>query len=160
MAEGTPLDALETGDIRDEADSAKMAEILRDMNASGGIAQQPPHFQQQQQQPMPPMMMHQQPLPTHPQHNPNYIPMENEVVYKPRRKNIWSSITEKIRDPILVTVLIFVLSLPIFHTQLAKYAGWAFAVGGQLSWLGLLMISAIGGLLFGVFQNTADLLGM
>jgi hypothetical protein len=36
MAEnGTPLDALETGEVANTADASRMANILRDMNASG-----------------------------------------------------------------------------------------------------------------------------
>jgi hypothetical protein len=45
---GTPIDALESGNVTNAADASRMAEILRDMNASGAdvaagqqVAQQP-----------------------------------------------------------------------------------------------------------------------
>jgi hypothetical protein len=170
MSEGTPLDALETGDVSNEADSARMAQILQDMNASGGAGGdvQPPMMPPQ---PMPPMLsmqpmmqqrqyqQQQQQQQQHQQQHKGYIPVAEEE-YRPRKKNVWSNIVERLRDPIIVSILFFVLSLPMLHTQVAKIAGWAFAVGGQLSWLGLAAFSALAGLLFAVFQGGADLIGL
>ena len=102
----------------------------------------PPHFMQQQQQ-----------------QQQRYIAVDDDE-YKPRKKNMWSNISSYIRDPIIVTTLLFVLMLPMLHTQLAKVAGWAFAVGGQLSWLGLIAISIIGGIGFGLVRGAANLAGL
>lgn len=164
MSEGTPLDALETGDISNAADSAKMAEIMRDINASGGGGEMPmpaatsagPSMMVSAppMRPMPPMMqMHQAP-----HHAGNYTEVE-EHDYKPRKKNMWSNITSRLRDPLIVMILVFVLSLPMLHTQLAKYASWAFAVGGQLSWFGLIAMSLLAGVLFAGIQGVGDLAG-
>lgn len=160
MSEGTPLDALETGEVSNEADSARMAQILQDMNASGGAgdAQAP----MMPPQPMPPMMP-MQPMPMMPrqqqqQQQRGYVPVEEE--YRPRKKNVWSNLVERLRDPLIVGILFFVLSLPMLHTQVAKVAGWAFAVGGQLSWLGLASFSLLAGLLFAIVQGGADLIGL
>jgi hypothetical protein len=163
MSEGTSLEALETGDISAAADEAKMAEIMREINAPDGPvggggtplggSMQPrmplyaPQHHQQQQQRMP----------------QNYVDMDEEEAPRARRgkkKNIWSSIVEKLRDPLLVAVLVFVVSLPVLHTMAAKYVGWAFAVGGQFSWLGLIALSLASGILFGVLQGAANLLGL
>jgi hypothetical protein len=155
MADGTPLEALETGaDIPNTADAQKMAEIMREMNASAPMAPEPMPAARQ----APPM------YPQHPsyaQQPPgppaNYVAMEDE--YRPRKGNVWRSITSKLRDPLFVSLLVFVLSLPILHTHLAKYAGWAFAVGGQLSWFGLLALSLLAGVLFAGFQGVSALIG-
>ncbi len=80
--------------------------------------------------------------------------------YRPRRKNMWGSITEKLRDPLIVSIIVFVLSLPVLHTMLAKYVGWAFAVGGQLSWLGLIALSLLAGVIFGLTQGLTKLMGL
>ena len=73
------------------------------------------------------------------------------------KKNFWSTTLERIRDPLFVSILVFVLSLPVLHTLLGKYASWAFAVGGQLSWLGLISLSLLSGLLFGTYKTVSDL---
>jgi hypothetical protein len=164
MSEGTPLESLETGDVSHESDMGRMNEILADMNASGaeqmGNAHHPMAPMGGHAQPMPPMytptppppMMHQQQQQHQQSH---YIPVDEPI--RPRKKNVWSSALEGIRDPILVTVLFFVLSLPVLHTLTAKYAHWAFAVGGQLSWLGLIAMSILAGSLFGMLKGVLAL---
>jgi hypothetical protein len=159
MSDGTPIDSLESGDVANAADASRVQAILQDMNASGaevGGSQVPPMPQgqmmpqgQQMMPPMmPPMMMPQMARPS------QYIPLDEDR--KPTRKNVWSSALERIRDPIVVALLVFVLSLPVLHIFLGKYATWAFAVGGQLSWLGLIALSLLSGLLFGVYKGVAD----
>lgn len=162
MSEGTPLEALETGDVSHAADMGRMNEILADMNASGAeqIGAAPPAMAPMggQAQPMPPMynpmMMAPPPMMHAPPQN-HYIPVDEPV--RPRKKNAWSSALDGVRDPILVAVLFFVLSLPVLHTMAAKYAHWAFAVGGQLSWLGLIAMSVLAGALFGMLKGALAL---
>ena len=174
---GTSLEALETGNIPDAADTAAMEAILREMNAAGASVQTapagsappapqaaPPMASQHPmlaQQPMggyPPMMMHmqQQPMPSH------YIPMdaEDDDVRRPtkRRKNMWSTVVDALRDPLLVAAITFILSLPVLQTFLAKHATWAYAVGGQLSWLGVFANSILAGALFGAIRFLNSLL--
>lgn len=173
-SEGTPLDALETGEISNSADEGRMAAILRDMNASGADVGSQPQSQQAQQS--------QLPMPVHPprslpppidarqmgavsqhqlQHPQNYVQVDEEPVeeVKPRRKNLWSSVVERIRDPLFVAMLVFVLSLPVLHTALSKIVPWAFAVGGQLSYIGLIATSLLAGGLFGLYKASNDMLG-
>ena len=162
-AEGTSLDALETGEISATADSAKMAQIMADMNASGGgvdmgMPPEPP----QPMGPMPPMQHHMMAPPQYRGPPPNYVAVDEPVDYMPsvtRKRNMWSSITHNLQGPILFSVLFFLLSLPMLHTVAAKYASLAFAVGGQFSWLGLAAFSLLGGLLFGVVGGLGRLLG-
>ena len=166
MAEsGTSLEDLDRGDVKNTADSEHMAAIVREMNASGayveggGKAQQmPPMPPMQAMQPMPPMMPGMG-MPSMPP-MPNYVHVEEDAPteYRPRKKNLWSTIVDQIRDPMFVAVLVFILSLPVLHTLIGKYATWAFAVGGQLSWLGLLLKSVLAGILFGVYRIAMSLL--
>lgn len=179
-SDGTPLEALETGEIENTADSNRMQAILRDMNAPNGegprsnslppMASQP-NLQDMQpmpsRQPMPPMLQ----MSSHPEYQnqapprererpqrPKHVPVADEEPAEPK-KNIWSTILEQIRDPIFVFALFFVLSLPAFHTLLGKYATWAFSVGGQLSWLGLASLSLAAALIFGLFKTGCTLAG-
>lgn len=165
---GTPIEALESGDISNVADAAHMQNIIREMNASGAEVVSPnglPPPQMGQMQPMPPMMPSMNaPMPPMPPayQNANYIAVEEEGDnYYPtkQRKNAWSTAADSLRDPLIVTVLMFVLSLPVLHTFIGKYASWAFAVGGQLSWLGLILKSVLAGLLFAVFKGVFSIVG-
>ena len=174
-SEGTSLESLESGDIQDEADASRMKAILRDMNSSneGNSRHQDmpasnPQFQDMQpmpaRQPMPPMMPmsagRQQDSYSYKQsQGQQQEHEEDEDRYVEPKRNIWSQMLEQIRDPIFVMIMFFLLTLPVFHTFLGKYATWAFAVGGQLSWLGLLSLSFLAGLLFAVFRGGCGLLG-
>jgi hypothetical protein len=163
---GTPLEALETGEVANAADASRMANILRDMNASGAdviSTNAPREHINMPMQPMPPMQMAHNPmsnpLPPMMTHQPLYIPVEEEQEsYAPVRKNIWSRILETILDPLFVGILVLVLSLPVLHTVLGKYASWAYVLGGQLSWAGLLVKSLIAAVLFGLYRALSDFL--
>lgn len=165
MAEnGTSLEALESGDVANTADASRMANILRDMNASGAdvISPQAPAPQQMglPMQPMPPMQaMPSQmnsmsnPLPPMMNRQPHYVPIDEEPSnYAPVRKNIWSRILEQLMDPLFVGIIVLVLSLPALHTFVGKYASWAYLLGGQLSWAGLAIKSLLAALLFGLYR--------
>jgi hypothetical protein len=181
---GTPIDALESGNVTNAADASRMAEILRDMNASGadvaaGSAppqmmappqMQPQMMPQMQQMPMPmnamapvgsmngqiPMMVQQQQ-----QQQSNFVPYDDEPSNATGpKKNVWSNILDSLIDPLIVAVLIFTLSLPVLQTFLSKYATWAFSLGGQLSWLGLIAKSLLGAVLFALYKMAASALGL
>jgi hypothetical protein len=174
---GTPLDALESGQVPNEADASRMAEILRDMNASGADVaagqpqmppQMPPPQMQMQQMPQMPMggmngqvpMMVQQHQQQHQQHQQNFVPYEDESSVVVPKENVWSNILDRLIDPLVVAVLIFTLSLPVLQTFLSKYATWAFSLGGQLSWLGLIAKSLFAGVLFALYKLAASALGL
>jgi len=162
---GTPLDAIESGDVANTADASRMANILRDMNASGAeiVGSQ---GAQQQQPPPPPMGMSRQPMPPMPampqnsMSNPlppmyreqqEYVPLE-EPAYVPTRKNVWGNLLGQLIDPLVVAVLVMALSLPALHTLAGKYASWAYVLGGQLSWFGLIVKSLLAATLFGLYK--------
>ena len=154
---GTSLESLESGNVENAADEARMAAILRDMQATEEPAVRDP---MPSNIPMP--TMHPNPPPTAPQ-NSHYIPVEEPVEaaeaslpLKPKRGNIWNRILSNIRDPLIVAILMFVLSLPGFHSVVSKVVPWAFAVGGELSYLGLIVKSLFAGGLFAVLQTAAS----
>ena len=163
MSDGTPIDALESGDVEHSADASRVQAILQDMNASGADVGAPGSPMPQQTQMMPPMGHQMPPMMPHPmaqqqqQGRSQYIPIDDEE-RKPMKKNVWSTMLRRIQDPLFVSLLVFVLSLPVLHIFLGKYASWAFAVGGQLSWLGLITLSLLAGVLFGTYKTVSDLL--
>lgn len=147
---GTSLESLESGNVENAADEARMAAILRDMQQTDdvGTREQMPT----NNIPMPPMP----PAASSYSAQTQFVPVEEAedapVAVKPRRTNVWGRILGYIRDPLMVAILMFVLSLPGFHTVVSKIVPWAFAVGGELSYLGLILKSLFAGALFAVLQ--------
>jgi hypothetical protein len=149
---GTSLESLESGNVENAADEARMAAILRDMQQTDDVGtreQMPTNI------PMPPMPpAASSSYSTQP--SSQFVPVEEAeeapAPVKPRRTNIWGRILGYIRDPLMVAILMFVLSLPGFHTVVSKFVPWAFAVGGELSYLGLILKSLFAGALFAVLQ--------
>ena len=169
--DGTSLESIESGDVANTADASRMQAILRDMNSSteGSRVQMPPPPQMQDlqpmpaRQPMPPMLQvssHDQVPMQRPPPPPQvqYVPIAEEEPTQPK-KNVWSSVLEQIRDPLFVVLLFFLLSLPVFHTFVGKYASWAFAIGGQLSWLGLGALALVAGIIFAMFRTGCSFAG-
>ncbi len=164
------------GDVKNEADTARMREILADIDSSGGggggmggapeSRGPPPPMDPrevgipQRMQPMPPMMqmpMHMGPpmMQYEEEQHPKYKPV---AVAAPPKKNTWSVVFEMIRDPIFVALLIFGLSLPALHTLVGKHAAWAYKVSGQLSWAGLAVFSIVGALVFALYRSAIQMI--
>jgi hypothetical protein len=146
---GTSLESLETGEVTNQADADRMAAILRDMNAAADGPGAP-------RDPMPsmvprmPMAAADRPGPP-----PSFSEEPTEMpVAAPakRRGNFFNAVFERIKEPLLVACLMFFLSLPMFHSAASKVVPWAFAVGGELSYLGLIIKSLFAGGLFAVAQ--------
>jgi hypothetical protein len=112
------------------------------MGPVGGMNGQIPMMVQQQQQP------------------PQFVPYEDDSTSVGPQKNVWSNILDRLFDPIIVAVLVFTLSLPVLQTFLSKYATWAFSLGGQLSWLGLIAKSILAGVLFALYKVVGSALGL
>jgi hypothetical protein len=138
--QGTSLESLESGEVANTADAERMAAILRDMNAA---AEEESH----DREPMPSMVPRMPMPPTNPE-PPTYAEPVTKQIAKPRRSNFFATVFEKIKEPLIVACLMFILSLPGFHTAAAKVVPWAFAVGGELSYIGLIVKSLFAGGLF------------
>lgn len=169
-AEGTPIDLLEQGDLKYEADEERMNAIMKDINYVEEQPQQmrapptvaPPSIPQQPIQYMPEVPMNQPVYRPVYQAAPDAVQYEEDQPVSKRRasvrKNTWSTVFDFVRDPIVVALLIFVVSLPVLHTHLGKYATWMYKVGGQLSWLGLFVLSLFGGIMFASYQSIMNIL--
>ena len=132
------MESLESGEVANTADAERMAAILRDMNAAEEGAEREPMPSMVPRMPMPP---------TNPEPPVSYTETAPKV-NKPRRSNFFATIFEKSKGPLIVACLMFILSLPAFHSAAAKVVPWAFAVGGELSYIGLIVKSLFAGGLF------------
>jgi hypothetical protein len=62
--------------------------------------------------------------------------------------NWYSDILNQLRQPILVALIVFIMSLPIIHVLIGHYLPNLLRPGGDLTTLGLVLKSAVGGSLF------------
>jgi hypothetical protein len=62
--------------------------------------------------------------------------------------NWYSEILNQLRQPILVALIVFIMSLPIIHVLIGHYLPNLLRPGGDLTTLGLVLKSAVGGSLF------------
>ena len=91
---------------------------------------------------------------------PRYA-VEEEDAPAPRRKtNAWSTMFERLRDPIMVSVLVCLISLPAIHTFASKHATWAYKVGGTLSWKGMLLQSVLVAAIYALYKYGLEVLDM
>jgi hypothetical protein len=177
---GTSIEDIEMGAVKHEADSDRMKEILADMNVMEEPVhhapsapqtreyQQPPHYIREQQPqyrelppPMDPRMSLDEYYEYEEQQKPRYRPVrKQEPVASSRRKNGWESAIELIKDPLIVGILVLLLSLPALHTFVGKHATWAYGIGGELSWPGLIVLSVFAAVVFGTYRSAMAWLGM
>jgi hypothetical protein len=184
MSEGTSLDDIESGNVRDTADNAVMDAIMSDMNAyveerpppSPEIYTPPPEHVQQ-----PPAYMFQPPPPMQPPMMPMYpqmggggmgmqptyerieeeSPASNSPPPAPTpKRNGWADAFDSMRDPMIVGLLVSLFSLPALHTWLASRLKWAYKVGGSLSWLGFIVQFLIVGGIFAAWKHGVHMLGV
>ena len=69
------------------------------------------------------------------------------------KKNFYAKVIDELKTPILVTLIIFVLSLPAINMLFAHYIPSLVLPTGSLTTVGLLAKSAVGGALFWILQR-------
>ena len=71
----------------------------------------------------------------------------------PTGKNIYSRVADEIKTPILVTLLVFIFSLPIINVLFSHYIPSLIKPTGDLTTIGTLVKSALAGSTFWVLQR-------
>jgi hypothetical protein len=178
MPQSTPLDKIEADTIPDKeaSDEERVSRIIQEMNSDGdgsapGVPEMHEQQQQQQQQQfnrIPNSTRYvadplQQPHPSQMMYNderPVDLPVNKieEPVPTVSKKNIWAHITDIFKIPVIVSVIFFVLSLPIVDVYLAKYASWAFSNNGTLNMTGLAVKALGAGAIMGVYETIDKLI--
>ncbi len=69
------------------------------------------------------------------------------------QKNIYARIADELKTPILVSILVFVFSLPFLNILLSHYAPMLLKPTGDLTSVGLLLKSLAAGAAFWVLQR-------
>jgi hypothetical protein len=87
------------------------------------------------------------------QQQQNYpVPMP-QATAQPQGAGWQGKLFDQLRQPILVALIVFVLSLPAVNVLFSYYAPSLLRSGGDLNNLGLLARASIAGLTFWIFQN-------
>ena len=75
---------------------------------------------------------------------------------KPSPTTSWQTlITNQLKGPIAVAIIIFFLNMPIVTSILSRYASWMYLGSGEISIAGLLVKALLAALLFAVYQVVA-----
>ncbi len=165
QVQGTSIEDIEMGNIKNEADSEAMRQILSEMNVvetaepsqprMSHVPPQPPIPDYRTMQPPPQMhyapRMHIQEYDQEYEQEPPPAPKYKQI--KPIiRKNKWSELFDSVKEPLLVGLLVIVILFPKLHTLGSKYAPWAYTVGGQVGWVGLLFCFIFATGIWGIYK--------
>lgn len=69
------------------------------------------------------------------------------------RSNWYGDIIGQLRQPLLVAIIVFVVSLPVVNVLIGFYVPGLLRAGGDLTTAGLLVKAAVAGALFWIIQN-------
>jgi hypothetical protein len=75
------------------------------------------------------------------------------TLVEPLRGNMYSDIISQVKQPILVAIIIFIVSLPVINVLIGHYLPSMLRNGGDLTTAGMLVKSLIGGFLFWFIQK-------
>jgi hypothetical protein len=82
--------------------------------------------------------------------NPPYV---QPTLVDVTKNNIYAEIMAQLKQPLFVSIIIFIMSLPIVHILLGHYFPSLLRMGGDLTTVGLVVKSLVGGFLFWFSQK-------
>ena len=80
-------------------------------------------------------------------------PTLQPTLIEPTKGNMYSDIISQIKQPLIVAIIVFIVSLPIINVLIGHYLPSLLRIGGDLTTAGLLVKSLIGGFLFWFIQK-------
>jgi len=67
--------------------------------------------------------------------------------------NIYAEVLAQVKQPLLVAIIVFLVSLPIINVLIGHYLPSLLRLGGDLTTVGLVVKSLVGGFLFWFIQK-------
>lgn len=98
----------------------------------------------------------------HLMHSPQYSqfanvmptqPIQQPTLIETTKNNMYSDITSQIKQPLLVAIIVFIVSLPIVNVLIGHYLPSLLRIGGDLTTAGLGVKALVGGFLFWFIQK-------
>ena len=84
---------------------------------------------------------------------PQYAPPPQPTLIETTKGNLYADIISQIKQPLLVAIIVFIVSLPIINVLIGHYLPSLLRIGGDLTTAGLVVKSLIGGFLFWFIQK-------
>ena len=79
--------------------------------------------------------------------------MPPPTLIEPVKGNMYTDIIVQIKQPLLVAIIVFIVSLPMINVLIGHYFPSLLRIGGDLTTAGMVMKSLIGGFLFWFIQK-------
>jgi hypothetical protein len=79
--------------------------------------------------------------------------IQQPTLIETTKGNMYSDIIVQIKQPLLVAIIVFIVSLPIINVLIGHYVPSLLRLGGDLTTAGLVVKSLIGGFLFWFIQK-------
>jgi hypothetical protein len=79
--------------------------------------------------------------------------MQQPTLIEPTKGNMYSDIIVQIKQPLLVAIIVFIVSLPIINVLIGHYFPSLLRLGGDLTTAGLGVKALVGGFLFWFIQK-------
>jgi len=75
------------------------------------------------------------------------------TLIEPPRSSIFTEVLQHVKQPLLVAIIIFLVSLPVLNVLIGYYLPSLLRVGGDLTTVGVILKSLFGGFLFWFIQK-------
>jgi hypothetical protein len=79
--------------------------------------------------------------------------MPQPTLIETAKGNMYADIISQIKQPLLVAIIVFIVSLPMVHVLIGHYFPSLLRIGGDLTTAGMVVKSLIGGFLFWFIQK-------
>jgi hypothetical protein len=86
------------------------------------------------------------------QYAPQVVPQQPTLI-ETAKGNMYSDIISQIKQPLLVSIIVFIVSLPIINVLIGHYIPSLLRIGGDLTTAGLVVKSLVGGFFFWFIQK-------
>ena len=80
-------------------------------------------------------------------------PVQQPTLIETTKGNMYSDIISQIKQPLLVAIIVFIVSLPIINVLIGHYLPSLLRIGGDLTTAGLVVKALFGGFLFWFIQK-------
>jgi hypothetical protein len=80
-------------------------------------------------------------------------PVQQPTLIETTKGNMYSDIISQIKQPLLVAIIVFIVSLPIVNVLIGHYLPSLLRIGGDLTTAGLVVKALVGGFLFWFIQK-------
>jgi hypothetical protein len=81
------------------------------------------------------------------------VPVQQPTLIETTKGNMYSDIISQIKQPLLVAIIVFIVSLPIVNVLIGHYLPSLLRIGGDLTTAGLGVKALVGGFLFWFIQK-------